>query len=64
MSSQGFYGHAGRPPAEVFPVARESDKARLAAERLERELEEGLEETFPASDPPAPTQPHKKVDED
>jgi hypothetical protein len=26
-------------------------------EKLDQELEEGLEETFPASDPPAVTQP-------
>lgn len=32
--------------------APESDK-----QRLERELEEGLEETFPASDPVAVTEP-------
>jgi hypothetical protein len=33
-------------------------------EELERELEEGLEETFPASDAPAVTQPvHKPSDE-
>ena len=30
---------------------------RLSKEELERELEEGLEETFPASDPPTATQP-------
>lgn len=29
----------------------------LSKEDLERELEEGLEETFPASDPPTATQP-------
>ena len=30
---------------------------RQSKEELEHELEEGLEETFPASDPPAATQP-------
>ena len=30
---------------------------KLTREELEQELEEGLEETFPASDPPAATQP-------
>ena len=30
---------------------------RQSKEELERELEEGLEETFPASDPPTATQP-------
>ena len=29
----------------------------LTPKELEQELEEGLEETFPASDPPAATQP-------
>ena len=29
-------------------------------QELERELEEGLKETFPASDPPAATQPVHK----
>jgi hypothetical protein len=29
----------------------------LTEAELEQELEEGLEETFPASDPPAATQP-------
>ena len=38
---------------------RKQDKAK---EELERELEEGLEDTFPASDPPTATQPvhHEK----
>ena len=30
---------------------------RQSKEELERELEEGLQETFPASDPPTATQP-------
>ena len=30
---------------------------RLSKEELEHELEEGLEDTFPASDPPTATQP-------
>ena len=35
----------------------------LSEEELAGELEEGLEETFPASDPPAATQPvHKPHD--
>jgi nicotinate phosphoribosyltransferase len=39
-----------------------TDKEEKRRERLERQLEEGLEETFPASDPvsvtePAPTPP-------
>lgn len=32
-------------------------KERKSKEELDQELEEGLEETFPASDPPAVTQP-------
>ncbi|WP_128291110.1 hypothetical protein [Afifella aestuarii] len=69
MSNQGFHGHAGRPTSEAGKTTRESNADRLAAERLateklDRELDEGLEESFPASDPPAPTQPHKEVDED
>jgi len=34
-----------------------SEKDKKSKDELERELEEGLEETFPASDPPAVTQP-------
>ena len=35
----------------------------LSGKELEDELEEGLEDTFPASDPPAATQPvHKHPD--
>jgi hypothetical protein len=35
----------------------------LTEEELNGELDEGLEETFPASDPPAATQPvHKQPD--
>ncbi|MCF1503950.1 hypothetical protein L0F51_09265 [Afifella sp. H1R] len=69
MSSQGLHGPAGRPRPEPSKTTPESDVDRLAAERLaaeklDRELDEGLEESFPASDPPAPTQPHKEVDED
>jgi hypothetical protein len=30
---------------------------KLSKEELEHELEEGLEDTFPASDPPTATQP-------
>jgi hypothetical protein len=36
-------------------MSRKPDKQK--SEELEAELEEGLEETFPASDPPAATQP-------
>lgn len=33
---------------------------RKVAEENEKELEEGLEDTFPASDPPAVTEPHHR----
>ena len=36
---------------------RQSKDERQSKEELEHELEEGLEETFPASDPPTATQP-------
>lgn len=40
-------------------MSKKSDKQKKDA--LDAELEEGLEETFPASDPPAATQPvHKQ----
>lgn len=32
--------------------------------KIEDELDEGLDETFPASDPPAPTRPPKPTDPD
>ena len=40
-------------------MSRKKDEANDASskEKLDRQLEEGLEETFPASDPPAVTQP-------
>jgi hypothetical protein len=41
-------------PKSVEPIERPKDPA---AEVLERALEEGLEETFPASDPVAAVQP-------
>ncbi|MGB9365943.1 MAG: hypothetical protein WCE79_08015 [Xanthobacteraceae bacterium] len=49
-------------------MGRKKDKplpGDLTDEELKGELDEGLEETFPASDPPAATQPvhrqpHKK----
>jgi hypothetical protein len=40
-------------------MSKQPDKAKK--DEREEELEEGLEETFPASDPPAATQPvHKQ----
>ena len=40
-------------------MSKKPDKAKT--DELDEELEEGLEETFPASDPPAATQPvHKQ----
>ncbi len=41
---------SGKPAADA--KAEQANK-----KRLERKLEEGLEETFPASDPPAVTDP-------
>jgi hypothetical protein len=38
-------------------LAAKSPAEKAKAVALEDELEEGLEETFPASDPPAATQP-------
>jgi hypothetical protein len=43
-----------KPKAEPIP-------GELTEEEVRQELEEGLEDTFPASDPPAATQPvHKR----
>jgi hypothetical protein len=40
-------------------MSKKSDKQKK--DELDAELEEGLEETFPASDPPTATQPvHKQ----
>ncbi len=46
------------------PKARKSKQNRNAIERkrLEAALEEGLEETFPASDPVAVTEPRPQAD--
>jgi hypothetical protein len=35
-------------------------KDETSKDKLDRELEEGLEESFPASDPPAVTQPEHR----
>lgn len=43
-------------PGSTKPQKKD-DKAKSNKEMLERELEEGLEETFPASDPVAVTEP-------
>jgi hypothetical protein len=49
--------HMGRKKDEPIP-------GDLSEEELAGELDEGLEESFPASDPPAATQPvHKPHDE-
>jgi hypothetical protein len=40
---------------------RDGTKKTPARQDLERELEEGLEDTFPASDPPAITDPTTDV---
>lgn len=45
-------------PGSSKPKA--GDKEHTPDEQLERELEEGLEETFPASDPVAVTEPARE----
>ena len=44
-------------PAKTESPASKIKEAMQKRERLERALEEGLRETFPASDPVAVTQP-------
>lgn len=39
----------------------ESEAETKEKKRLERELDEGLEDSFPASDPPTATQPTKST---
>lgn len=41
----------------VAPPDPDKSTEEKAEDREQKELEEGLEETFPASDPPANTQP-------
>jgi hypothetical protein len=41
----------------IKPKTKPSKPPKASKETLERELEEGLEETFPASDPVAVTEP-------
>ena len=50
------YLQGARPPRGSELPASGSD-ADDGKDALERELEEGLEQTFPASDPPTATQP-------
>jgi hypothetical protein len=45
------------PISEGMEAAMSGRKDKKSKEELDAELEEGLEETFPASDPPAVTQP-------
>ena len=58
MSSKSKPGKA-KPAKEHKKKEHKPDK-----ETLERELEEGLEETFPASDPVSVTEPGPKDGED
>jgi len=51
-----------RKKAKTKPRKRKVRKAR-PRKRLERKLNEGLEETFPASDPPALTDPVRSIKE-
>jgi nicotinate phosphoribosyltransferase len=46
-----------KPKSETPKPAEKKHKPETEKQRLERELEEGLEETFPASDPVAVTEP-------
>jgi hypothetical protein len=48
---------ASDQPTVTGPVTSRDNPSVLDAERHDRQLEEGLEESFPASDPPAVTQP-------
>ena len=41
-------------------MSKSKKPAKPKKDELEEELEKGLEETFPASDPPAATQPVHK----
>jgi hypothetical protein len=53
-----------RTGQETAPATGEIEmskkRERRKAEEDEKELEEGLENTFPASDPPAVTEPHHR----
>ena len=44
-------------PGKAKPAKEHKNEHKPDKETLERELEEGLEETFPASDPVAVTEP-------
>ena len=57
MNEYGVSDMSAKPKTE-----KPGDKE--VKERLERELEEGLEETFPASDPVAVTEPAVEKPED
>jgi hypothetical protein len=46
-------------PAPVDKHAADPKKAQKADKDTHDKLEKGLEETFPASDPPSSTQPRK-----
>lgn len=51
--------HKTRSPGRPRPEERDEKEKR----RLDRSLEEGLEETFPASDPVNVIQPPKSVED-
>ena len=50
---------ASDQPTVTGPTTSRDNPAVLDAERHERQLEKGIEDSFPASDPPAVTQPAK-----
>lgn len=56
-------------PTAAGPTTSRDNPAVLDADRHDRQLEKGIEDSFPASDPPAATQPSKppagaEVDDD
>ena len=55
-------GAADKGVADVKEDEVPRQSARIRQESVERELEEGLEETFPASDPVAVTEPAPHAD--
>jgi nicotinate phosphoribosyltransferase len=58
-SERGVSDMSAKPKSEKPKSGKQKIK-----ERLERELEEGLEETFPGSDPVAVTEPAVEKPED
>ena len=53
-------GNAARDPLDA--AAKRLEKAEKRKKALDEKLEQGLEETFPGSDPVAVTQPHPSAE--